>query len=213
MSTSPLRLFWVAALLAACASTAPSSRGQAEGGEASWEEACREEQSLVFLCDDASESCAFFRCRDFHPGQIVETQGIPFRPPTSSRRWNSRRWLAGRPQPVFVIPWKFHGRPPRPPEPKYLPSGRWERHHIFPQALDLAVWFKQQGVGIHQYTVLLPAHVHARLHAGAPRGGLWNDAWRRFREERPNAKPEEIWSHAGRLMYIFEINGPIVPYR
>jgi uncharacterized lipoprotein (TIGR02269 family) len=113
--------------------------------------------------------------------------------------------------PVFVIPWH---REPRPvPPQRQLPPGRFEKHHIFPQAKDLAAWFKQQGVSIHDYTMPIPRDMHRRIHEGGPSGGLWNEAWRDYMRVNPGAKPVEIFKHAGDLIYRFQLlGGPIQPY-
>jgi len=215
-----MNLWWVllSTLLMGCASATSTVREdlEEEVEVTSWEAACQEARSLSFLCDE--EGCAFYQCRDTLPGQIVQTRGGPtFSSPAApggGRRPGDRRWLRPQGRPVFAIPWRFHDRRPRQhPTPLLLTSGRWVRHHIFPQAHDLASWFKQQGVDIHAYTMLLPHHLHVRIHSGAPRGGLWNEAWRNFKYENPDASAVEIWIHAGRLLHSFDINGPVVPYR
>jgi uncharacterized lipoprotein (TIGR02269 family) len=86
------------------------------------------------------------------------------------------------------------------------------RHHIFPQASDLKIWFTRQGVKFHSFTLLIPEHIHRRIHSGGQRGGMWNEAWREFQDANPNAPPEAIYRHAGELIYRFELMGPIVPY-
>lgn len=105
-------------------------------------------------------------------------------------------------------------RPLPPPVPLALPAPRMQKHHIFPQAEDLAAWFKRRGINIHQYTLLIPEHVHRRIHAGGPRGGLWNEAWREFMAANHDREPprEEIYRHAGMLIFRFELNGPVQPY-
>ena len=111
-------------------------------------------------------------------------------------------------EPVFVIPW--HREPP--PKPR-LPPGRFEKHHIFPQAQDLAEWFEQQGVKIHNYTMPIPRDLHRRLHDGEGRGGEWNKAWRDFMRAKPRATPEEIYKHAGELIHRFQLQGGLIqPY-
>jgi uncharacterized lipoprotein (TIGR02269 family) len=104
----------------------------------------------------------------------------------------------------------FESKPPGP----FLPPGRYVRHHIFPQAPDLARWFERQGIkDIHQFTLVIPESVHRQIHSKAPSGGLWNEAWRQFRNERPDASPQEIYQHAGQLIFRFELTGQVVPYR
>jgi uncharacterized lipoprotein (TIGR02269 family) len=71
----------------------------------------------------------------------------------------------------------------------------------------------RQGVpDIHQFTILIPEYVHLRIHGGGPKGGRWNQAWRNFIEDNQAAPPEEIYRHAGELMFRFELTGPITPY-
>jgi hypothetical protein len=58
--------------------------------------------------------------------------------------------------------------------------------------------------------MLIPEHVHLRIHRGA-RGGLWNEAWRQFREENLGRRlsKEELLSKAFELALRFDIAGPI----
>ncbi len=99
------------------------------------------------------------------------------------------------------------------PPSRQLPPGRFEKHHIFPQAEDLARWFEGQGVKIHDYTMPIPRDVHRRIHDGTGRGGQWNTAWREFRDLNQNATPVEIYKHAGELIHRFQLSGgPIQPY-
>jgi uncharacterized lipoprotein (TIGR02269 family) len=65
---------------------------------------------------------------------------------------------------------------------------------------------------IHQYTLLIPEHVHIRIHSRGPKGGLWNQAWLDFKHAEPTATSEDIYRHAGQLIFRFELTGPIVPY-
>ena len=112
----------------------------------------------------------------------------------------------------MVFP-NWNGAPERRIPPSHqLPAGRFEKHHIFPQADDLARWFARQGVNIHEYTLPIPRDVHQRIHRG-DRGGAWNKAWREFRQANEEALPEEIFRHAGELIYRFELlGGPVQPY-
>ena len=61
--------------------------------------------------------------------------------------------------------------------------------------------------------MLIPEHIHYRIHAGGPRGGVWNEAWRQFQGQHPHATPEAIYRHAGELIFRFNLAGPLVPYR
>jgi hypothetical protein len=60
--------------------------------------------------------------------------------------------------------------------------------------------------------MVLEKHVHERIHSG-PRGGPWNAAWRQYIKD--NDKPDEQAIHvfALRLIFRFELSGPVVPYR
>ena len=206
-------------LLAACA-TAPPTRHAEEPTEqvvSSFNEGCIQEDSLTLVCSD--ETCGFFQCRDTLPGEIELTRGggtiaPPAAPGGAPRRWWGPPWL--RRGAVPVLTFRLHAsldpKPLRPP-PLLLPPGRYVRHHIFPQAHDLQVWFTRRGVAIHNFTLVIPEHVHRRIHSGGPRGGLWNAAWRKFRDDNRGATPEEIYRHAGKLIYEFELMGPIVLYR
>jgi uncharacterized lipoprotein (TIGR02269 family) len=204
-------------LLAACAST-QAVRYEDEPPEevvSSFEEGCEDERTLVLLC--AEEECGFFQCSDTLPGVIVPTRGgggfitPPAAPGGSPRRWwRNWPWLRRDSRPVLT----FRLRASLDPKPQIplLPSGRYVRHHIFPQAPDLARWFSRQGVEIHQFTMVIPEHIHRRIHSDGPGGGQWNQAWRRFRDANQRATPEEIYRHAGELIYRFELAGPLVPY-
>jgi uncharacterized lipoprotein (TIGR02269 family) len=111
----------------------------------------------------------------------------------------------------MVFPW--HGNPKPVPPQRQLTAGRFEKHHIFPQATDLARWFKSKGIDIHQYTLPIPRDVHVRIHSGGARGGAWNEAWREFMNANGGAPKEEVFKHAGELIYRFQLlGGPIQQY-
>jgi uncharacterized lipoprotein (TIGR02269 family) len=209
--------------LAACATSSPVVQ---EGGPTpepevvtSWEEGCEDERSLVLLCREDGEECGFFRCREVAPrkevllasrgGETLYIQGAsPF-----ARGWRGRPFGWPRnTRPVLTFRFNRHFDPKPPPLPA-LPPGRWVKHHIFPQAQELRDWFHARGVpDIHQYTLVIPEHVHIRIHSRGPKGGLWNQAWRDFKDARPNASPEAIYRHAGELIFRFELTGAVVPY-
>lgn len=61
--------------------------------------------------------------------------------------------------------------------------------------------------------MVLPENVHLRIHRGA-RGGVWNEAWRHFREANRDREVtrEEMLRKAFELAFRFDIVGPILPY-
>jgi uncharacterized lipoprotein (TIGR02269 family) len=121
--------------------------------------------------------------------------------------------------PVFEIPWhNWKTREPRVAKQlrhwqcSLRPKEPYEKHHIFPQAMEFALWFKRQGIDIHAFTIRLPKSFHQWLHSGGSSGGQWNAAWRQFQSENLGATAEEMWAFAGELMSRFGVNGPLVPY-
>ncbi|HEX8437701.1 TIGR02269 family lipoprotein [Archangium sp.] len=216
-----LKLGWVllVALLTACATTDPSMHAEQSAPEvvSSWEEGCEDEQALVLLCREENGECGFFRCREVVPREVLLASrgggGIPAASSAASpRRWwrGGLRWPRDT-APVLTFRFNRHFDP-KPPQ-LVLPPGRYVRHHIFPQARDLQEWFIARGVkDIHQFTLVIPEYVHLRIHSGGPSGGRWNEAWRSFREANFNARPEQIYRHAGELLYRFELVGSVVPY-
>jgi uncharacterized lipoprotein (TIGR02269 family) len=100
----------------------------------------------------------------------------------------------------------------------YLPAfprlqGKLVKHHLFPQEEEIASWLKWRGVNIHQYTMVIPEHVHLRIHRGQ-QGGPWNRAWREFMYANNDRKvpTDELLRKAFELSYRFDIVGPIIPY-
>ena len=93
-------------------------------------------------------------------------------------------------------------------------EGKLIRHHLFPQAQEFREWFRVSNVNIHEWTMLIPEHVHLRIHSGGGRGGLWNEAWRQFRlaNEGRRVTKEEMLKKAFELAFRYDIAGPIVPY-
>jgi uncharacterized lipoprotein (TIGR02269 family) len=211
-----LRAAILGVILTACASTEASRLEAVEPEEVSWEEGCQDATTLELLC--AENTCAFFRCQDLIEFREEATSGEvkparwpgAFRTPGGFRRWRQPRRGA---DPVFVIRWNNHPAPTLPSQRALAPD-RLVRHHIFPQAPDLAAWFHQQGINIHMYTLLIPRNVHLRLHSGGPRGGRWNEEWRQFTRSHKRATPEEIWKHAIKLIVTHDLTGAqMVPYR
>ncbi|WP_342381928.1 TIGR02269 family lipoprotein [Myxococcus stipitatus] len=176
-----------------------------------------EDECVTLLC--LGDACGFYPCReDF--GHIAQARFPPARPPAAASAPGAgprRNWGGAQHLPkgaVMTFP-NWNGAPGKIIPPSHrLPPGRWEKHHIFPQAEDLRVWFEGQGVKIHHYTLPIPRELHQRIHSGARGGGgAWNDAWRAFRDDKPGASPEEIFKHAGELIYRFQLlGGPVQPY-
>ena len=217
-SSSRLGLLWLC-LLAGCATSdfALQPGSQPPERVASWEEGCEDERTLLPLCEEDGEACGLYRCREVAPREaLLAHRGggplyIPMGLASPRRWWRQPLWLPRDTRPVFTFRFNRH-LDPKPPLPA-LPPGRWVRHHIFPQAEDLKQWFHKQGIpNIHQFTLLIPEHIHIRIHSGGPAGGLWNQAWKQFRDSNRNATPEELYRHAGELIFRFNLAGPIVPY-
>ncbi|WP_164019090.1 TIGR02269 family lipoprotein [Pyxidicoccus trucidator] len=211
--------WWVSA----CATSQPVARAWEDATPAAGCESPEEDSCVTLACEEGL--CGFFRCEDVvaveAPRSGVERvqfgrPGLPVGPARPGRWWTRSPGLRGGAEPVMTFRWYAASQPlPLPPRtPLALPAGRFQKHHIFPQAEDLALWFKSRGINIHDYTLLIPEHVHRRIHAGGPAGGLWNMAWREFKEanrDRPIAR-EEIYRHAGALIFRFELTGPVQPY-
>ncbi len=218
MTLRMMGVWLLSGLLFACAS-GPAPREEAETPEAvsSFEEGCEDERSVILLCTEGE--CGFFRCSDQELGRVVLARGGGVAPPAAPggaprRWWGVWPWMRRGSEPVLTFRFYRHFDPKPPPNPFFqLPPGRFVRHHIFPQAPDLAAWFRQQGVqNIHNFTMVIPESIHQRIHGGGPRGGLWNEAWRTFMLQNPRAPPAEIYRHAGELLFRFDLAGPIVPY-
>jgi hypothetical protein len=59
----------------------------------------------------------------------------------------------------------------------------------------------------------IPRDLHRRIHGNDGLGGPWTQAWRDFRKGNQRATPEEIYKHAGELIYRFQLlGGPIQSY-
>jgi uncharacterized lipoprotein (TIGR02269 family) len=226
---SPRWLALLGALLTACATSTPAVREDHEVPEvvSSWDEARADPSCVVPLCDD--EGCALWRCGDVvevedSSPSVVLTRGPmtqAMRPPqvgNPSRWWGRTLAAPSSQEPVFEIPWhNWKVREQLAQQRKHslgcmLPPEPLEKHHIFPQAQELALWFDRKGIDIHAYTISLPRSFHRWLHSGGPSGGQWNEAWRRFKDENFGATQQEIWRFAFELMFLFKVNGPLVPY-
>ncbi len=223
MSTHLKRWYLLAgALLVACTTSSASRVTSAEAPPevvGSFDEGCADARTLVPVCREESEECGLFRCSEAFPQQVLlafrgggALSPMPATPASPRRGWGVRRQWPQRAEPVFTFRFNRH-LDPRPPPPQ-LPPGRYVRHHILPQARDLADWFARQGIkDIHQFTIVIPEYIHRRIHSKGPSGGLWNEAWRQFQKEHRDASPEAIYRHAGELLFRFELMGPVTPYQ
>ncbi len=210
-------------VLAACA-TAPAPAASEEAGceeaaeTVSFEQACAEESSLVTLCGNGH--CGLYRCREVMErltvGRVVPVKGGGLSLPGSGaqRYWGSAQDLPDNTRSVFIIPWGPR-LPLLPSQQQMLAEAEAERrkpheqHHIFSQAFK--AWFSKKMINIHEYTMPLEVEKHRSIHRG-PNGGPWNAAWDKFIRENDDATKEEIFRHAGQLIYEFELFGPVVPY-
>jgi len=100
------------------------------------------------------------------------------------------------------------------------------QHHLFPQ--ELKGWFAERFAGlkedIHDYTVYLSEGEHSAVHTrgegkvvrGVKEPDLkgWNQEWKDFKNDHPQATPQEIFEKAGRLMDKYGISdAEIARYR
>ncbi|QDE72149.1 TIGR02269 family lipoprotein [Myxococcus xanthus] len=215
----PFLCVWFLALALFWGGCATASNAPLQSGGADAETECRspdEDRCVTLLC--LGDACGFYRCEDM-PGAVSMARFPPARPPAAAAapgRGPRRHWGGGRHLPrgaVMVFP-NWNGAPKRliPPSHQLTP-GRWEKHHIFPQAEDLSMWFEIRGVKIHDFTMPIPRDVHRRIHGGDGRGGAWNQAWRDFKAAKPRASPTDIYKFAGELIHRFQLmGGPIQPY-
>jgi uncharacterized lipoprotein (TIGR02269 family) len=221
-SPFPLGLCLAALLLSGCATPSPVTRAWVDArAEDSGEcEAPGADACVVLACEGEEGLCGVFSCEDVDPEALALTSSAPavelarFRPPPRnpgpSRSWRRTGLRAGA-QPRMTFHFRYREG--------YLPAfprleGKLIKHHLFPQAPDLAAWFRKNGINPHEWTMVLPEQVHLRIHRGDGRGGVWNQAWREFRDANRDRKvpPEELLAKAFELAYRFDIVGPIVPY-
>lgn len=213
----PLPLVLAVLLQSACLTSSPATRAE-DDLDQSDATPCRNSQAdqcVVFACDEGE--CGTFGCEDVDPealktaslGSHVEmARGIRplFRAPGSHRNWR-RAGLREDARPRMTLHFRYRDG--------FLPAfprleGKLIRHHLFPQEPNLAEWFRANGINIHDWTIVIPEHVHLRIHRGA-RGGLWNEAWRQFMEAH-GAQPisrEELLRKAFELALRYDIAGPI----
>jgi len=215
----------VSCALVACAtpqfSEFEGTGSEDEGPAASFEEVCEQESSLLAFYDGSQ--CGLYRCREvmkaLSVGQVVLVRGgaavVPGPQAGAQRYWGSAQELPQDTRPVFIIPWR-HKPPLLPSQQQMLEEAARERakphekHHIFPRMFR--AWFTRRGIDIDEFVIPLTVEKHRSIHRG-PNGGPWNAAWARFINERLTKPPskEEIYRYAGRLIYEFELFGPVVP--
>jgi uncharacterized lipoprotein (TIGR02269 family) len=213
MKTSTLLVLCLSYFLGACVCSAPATRDTPEEEVLSREYACQADDALVFVC--GRSSCGFYRCRDLAYRNPVLTRGVggvaPQPAGAAMRWWGSVQELPDA-QPVFVIPWR---EPPKAltlyEEIAAKAKRPVEKHHIFPQ--EFKKWFTRPGRldSIHEYTLLLDAEEHQRIHRGM-NGGPWNEAWREWIKGHDDALKADIWRHACELCFEFRLLGVVVPY-
>jgi uncharacterized lipoprotein (TIGR02269 family) len=214
-----LSLF-LASLLTACTNSSPALRA-GEGAEHDDPSSCDDvyaDQCVVLACD--GDECGIFGCEDLdleafaqaplgHGAELARFPRPPFRGPGPQRNWR-RTGLREDARPRVTVHFRYrHGILPAFP---WL-EGKLVKHHLFPQAQQFRAWFTERGINIHEWTMLLPAEVHLRIHRGAD-GGPWNAAWRQFYEANQHrvVPREELFRKAFELAFRFDIVGPIMPY-
>ncbi|MFP2926644.1 TIGR02269 family lipoprotein [Pyxidicoccus sp. 3LG] len=208
-----------ALFLCACASSTPGMHAWVDAERAEDCGYADEEQCVAVACEGGD--CGLFDCEDVDPvalagasaGLAVEMARGSYRPPHRApafRNWrNTGIRPAARPRMVFHFRYREGFLPALPREP-----GKLVHHHLFPQQPSLAKWFRDNGVDIHKFTILIPEHIHREIHSGTGRGGMWNQAWHEYRLAqggRP-VTPEELHRKAVELIFRFELTGPVVPY-
>ncbi|GHG64836.1 hypothetical protein GCM10012319_05570 [Comamonas sp. KCTC 72670] len=203
--------------LPGCAATAPVPG--ARGGPLSALECDRSDEGecVVLACEGGD--CALFDCGDVVVDGRASMGFTPvlanvYRPPARGappfRQWRNLGVRAGaRPRMTFHFRYREGFVPALPRGP-----GKLVHHHLFPQQPELARWFRSHGVDIHKFTILIPEHIHRQLHSGKGRGGMWNQAWRDYRDRTQGRAltSEELHRKAVELIFRFELTGPVVPY-
>lgn len=214
----------VALVLSGCGTP---SLGLREGEEVEWEgaSACDDpeaDECIVFACDGEEGVCGVFTCEDVDPGAVIGSSAVPpvewvlgqarrppMRGPVPFRNWrNMGLRQNARPRMTFHFSYRFGYLPAF---PRYV--GRVVKHHLFPQAREFREWFRKAGINVHDWTMLIPEHIHREIHRGDGRGGLWNAAWRVYMDA--NRKPpgrDVMIRHALELAFRYELVGPLVSY-
>jgi uncharacterized lipoprotein (TIGR02269 family) len=180
------------------------------------------DQCIVLACNGEEGLCGVFSCEDIDPEALAQvplshgiepTLGGAFRPPMHGpvpfRNWRTLGLRQGaRPRMTFHFRYRFGYLPAF---PRY--EGRVIKHHLFPQAREFREWFRRSPIDVHQYTLLIPEHIHLQIHRGDGRGGLWNAAWREYMRANPvPPKPDVLLRHSLDLAIRYGLTGPIMPY-
>lgn len=222
------RLAWLVlfgtTLLSGCGTSASFVREEeaAGGDDDSACEAPEADECIVFACDGEEELCGVFSCEDVEPGAVIGSSAAPrvewalggarrppLRGPAPFRNWrNMGLRQSAQPRMTFHFSYRFGYLPAF---PRY--EGRVVKHHLFPQAQEFRGWFTRAGINVHDWTMLIPEHIHHQIHRGDGRGGLWNVAWREFMKahQKPPDRDTMI-RHALELAFRYQLVGPLVPY-
>ncbi len=182
----------LAVLLSACGASTPALRAWEEADSAVTCEHEDADQCVAIACD--GELCGIFDCEDVVAEavalaprvpqvELAQMYRAPWRPP-AFRNWRS---MGIRPDAQPRMTFHFRYRQGFLPALRQEP-GKRVKHHLFPRQEYLARWFKDRGVDIHQFTMLIPEHIHREIHSGTGRGGRWNQAWREYCWPIVNAK-------------------------
>lgn len=222
-SLFPCGLSLVVLLLSGCGTSSPATRAweQAEQEEIDACEAPGADQCIVLACDGEQGACGVFGCEDVDPEAVAHAplahgaelaRGGTYRPPRRGpgpSRWRRTGVRDGaQPRMRFHFEYRFGYLPAF---PRY--TGRVVKHHLFPQAQEFQEYFRRAGIDTHQYTLLIPEHIHREIHSGDGRGGAWNAAWREFKNANQKGPTRDaLFGHALELAFRFRLVGPIVPY-
>ena len=83
-------------------------------------------------------------------------------------------------------------------------------HHLLPQSNEFRKYFEDAGLDVDDYTMELTPDVHRLLpngiHTGTGRGGDWNNTWREFFRDNPNASREQILNQMDKMIDEFHLD-------
>lgn len=207
-------------LLPACAnfSSATSARPDAAYAASTCDDPAAD-QCIVLACLEGE--CGVFGCEDVDPEAVTHapsahgvelTRGYrpPVRGPGFNRNWRSVGIRDGA-RSRMTLHFRYRQG--------FLPAfprleGKLIKHHLFPQATEFREWFRDNGIDVHAWTMVIPEHEHLRIHGSSGRGGLWNEAWRQFMKANQGRQvsQKEIFHKAFDLAFHFGIAGPITSY-